>query len=246
MVLELVEKNRQWMYDLYIFVIQYIQKVVNNMKKIIPILAVLGSAAAFAVYKMKKDEQKRIVELDQGLLTDEDLTDIEEIEEGPISTPESCCSVEDVKDFAEESIDFVKAKADNAFDKAKEFGEDAIDKVEAFSEEFPHLVEEEIETLKKKANEIISNLEISGDVHEHERPVQHCVSFTNLEDLEAFKNEVINKGFVITAGDSELELVVLHITPINTVKLISNILFIANEAKHNHGTYLGWTSKVIY
>ena len=34
------------------------KKVVKNMKKLIPVLAVLGSAVAFAVYKMKKEEQK--------------------------------------------------------------------------------------------------------------------------------------------------------------------------------------------
>ena len=85
-----------------------------------------------------------------------------------------------------------------------------------------------------------------GDVHENERPVQHSVVFQTAEDMDSFKNEVINKGFVITRGDEDLELIVLHITPIDDVKLMGNILYIAGEAKLHHGKYQGWSSKVIY
>ncbi len=62
------------------------------MKKVIPVLAVLAGAAALVAYKLKKDEEKKIVDLDQGLLEDEENIDEndmeeEEIEEGPISQP---------------------------------------------------------------------------------------------------------------------------------------------------------------
>ena len=64
------------------------------MKKIIPALAVIAGAAALVAYKLKKDEEKQIVDLDQGLLEDEDdLNEMDmddEIEEGPISDPASC------------------------------------------------------------------------------------------------------------------------------------------------------------
>ena len=43
------------------------KKVVNIMKKILPILGVVAGAAAFVAYKMKKEEQKQIIDLDQGL-----------------------------------------------------------------------------------------------------------------------------------------------------------------------------------
>ena len=66
------------------------------MKKIIPALAVIAGAAALVAYKLKKDEEKQIVDLDQGLLADEeDLNEMDlddEIEEGPISDPASCIS----------------------------------------------------------------------------------------------------------------------------------------------------------
>ena len=72
------------------------------MKKIIPALAVIAGAAALVAYKLKKDEEKQIVDLDQGLLEDEDdLNEMDmddEIEEGPISDPASC--METVKEEA--------------------------------------------------------------------------------------------------------------------------------------------------
>ena len=46
------------------------------MKKIFPILAVLGSAAALIAYKMKKEEEKQIIDLDQGLLYDDEPEDM--------------------------------------------------------------------------------------------------------------------------------------------------------------------------
>ena len=62
------------------------------MKKIFPILAVLGSAAALIAYKMKKEEEKQIIDLDQGLLYDDEPEDNEDAaEEAPISDPQHCC-----------------------------------------------------------------------------------------------------------------------------------------------------------
>ena len=56
------------------------------MKKIFPILAVLGSAAALIAYKIKKEEEKQIIDLDQGLLYDDEPEDNEDAaEEAPIS-----------------------------------------------------------------------------------------------------------------------------------------------------------------
>ena len=59
------------------------------MKKIIPFVAIAAGAAALVAYKLKKEEQKQIVDLDQGLLEDEDdmMGYDEEVEEAPISNP---------------------------------------------------------------------------------------------------------------------------------------------------------------
>ena len=211
------------------------------MKKIIPALAVIAGAAALVAYKLKKDEEKQIVDLDQGLLEDEDdLNEMDmddEIEEGPISDPASC--METVKKEAADAAEDLK-------DLAKEAKDIVQDAAEEFDTDFPSLLKSETAALKEQAKKLMDDMLQEGDVHENERPVQHSVVFQTAEDMDSFKNEVINKGFVITRGDEDLELIVLHITPIDDVKLMGNILYIAGEAKLHHGKYQGWSSKVIY
>lgn len=246
------------------------------MKKIIPVLGVLAGAAAFAVYKMKKDEQKQIIDLDQGLLDDDD----EAVEEGPISDPASCC--EAIKETAEDIVETGKEKAKNLEERTEELLEDAVDHIEdgakAFqihiedaqeaveekaedvketvedtietvkesTDQYPHLTGSQVEAIRTQADKVIEELEIDGDVHSHERPVQHKVNFTNMEDLEAFKNTVINKGFVITNGEEAFQLMVLHISAINKETLYENMFYLADTAVACHGTYEGWVSKVVY
>lgn len=239
------------------------------MKKIIPVLGVLAGAAALVAYKMKKEEQKQIIDLDQGLLDDDD----DALEEGPISDPSSCC--ETIKESVEDLADAVKEKAKNLEERTEELLEDTKDiaeegakafkihiedakevvedTVETMIEEtnddtdpYPHLNGSEVEAIRTQADAEIEALEKEGDVHNHERPVQHKVNFTNMEDLEAFKNTVINKGFVITNGEEAFQVMVLHITAINKEKLYENMFYLADTAAACHGTYLGWTSKVVY
>lgn len=257
------------------------KKVVNIMKKILPILGVVAGAAAFVAYKMKKEEQKQIIDLDQGLLEDEDET----LEEGPISDPAGCC--ESMMDKAEEVKDDFAEKAKNLKERTEELMEDVSDHVEdhveeasqafkihiedaadivqekaedakevfdevkddmaeARDERYPHLNGSQLEEIRANADAVIEELEKDGDVHNHERPVQHKINFSNMEDLENFKNTVINKGFVITNGDEEYQLMVLHITAINKEKLYENMFYLADTAAMYHGTYAGWTCKVVY
>lgn len=199
------------------------------MKKIIPALAVIAGAAALVAYKLKKDEEKQIVDLDQGLLEDED--DLNEMDMDD--------EIEEGKEAAEDFADAVKDQAAEA----KDIVQDAA---EEFDTDFPSLLKSETAALKEQAKKLMDDMLQEGDVHENERPVQHSVVFQTAEDMDSFKNEVINKGFVITRGDEDLELIVLHITPIDDVKLMGNILYIAGEAKLHHGKYQGWSSKVIY
>ena len=101
------------------------------MKKIIPALAVIAGAAALVAYKLKKDEEKQIVDLDQGLLEDEDdLNEMDmddEIEEGPISDPASC--METVKKEAADAAEDLKDLAKDAFEEGKEAAEDFADEI---------------------------------------------------------------------------------------------------------------------
>lgn len=265
-----------------------------NMKKLIPALAILGSAVAFAVYKLKKDEKKKLMELDQDLLVDEDLVD----SPSNVSTMDKVVS--DMKDSAHGMVDFASQKAEkvlhkgaqvasdvekfmhsfkqDAMEKKEEFvgsAENKIDEIireietpsfsteeikeiikeenkedvvggEQYSEQYPNLTTSLVDDINTMTQEAMNSLAKDGDIHERERPVQHMVSFSTEQDLDAFKNKVINKGFVITKGEGELDLIVLHISPIDKEKLVSNILYLADQAYANHGIYKGWQSKVSY
>lgn len=277
------------------------------MKKLIPTLAVLGSAVAFAIYKLKKDEQKQLMELDQDLLEDDGedtdeiihltpkneehteeevfprpsseieelLSEQEEIKEVPAAMPEEenesvyheeqlaealqslkeqveeVNTTDDIRQAIEEAIhesqneEAKEAETDEKEEEASALNEE-MDTEDDYNEEYPHLTNTLVEDINQMTQEAMDSLENDGDVHEHERPVQHMVSFGSMEDLDNFKNKVINKGFVITKGEGDMDLVVLHISSIDKVKLVSNILYLADQAYANNGEYKGWQSKVSY
>lgn len=217
------------------------------MKKIVPVLAVVGSALAFIAYKMKKEEQKQLMDLDEGLLKDEESDNIEEqpIVHDPIQTepkeqPQNDSTVTEPKEeTVEESVPVQEeCKAEEPV--MGQNGEDV------YSDQYPHLTNRMVEDINTMTKEAIDALAKDGDVHEHERPVQHMVSFHNQGDLEGFKNTVINKGFVITKGEQDLDLVVLHISAIDETKLVNHILYLADQAYAFHGEYRGWQSKVSF
>ena len=220
------------------------------MKKIIPLIAIIGGAAAFAAYKFKKDEEKKIIDLDEGMLYDDGLAENEEesVDEGLISDPHSCC--DDAKQAMQNILYDADSYVNEVGDKVVDFAKDAKEKAESIVKDvkdvFPNLIEEEIQDLKAKAKSVMEEMKNDGDSHNIERPVQHNVKFDNVQDAESFKNTVINRGFVVTDGEEANELLVLHITPLDEVKLIANILYIANEVRANNGTYIGWTSKIAY
>lgn len=193
------------------------------MKKALPVLAALGAVAAFAIYKIKKEEQKKIIDLDEGLLYDDESDAVEDFTN---NVKENC---EAVKEEALVAANDIKAHAETA--------------IKEFSQDFPELLKEEVEDLKETIKSAICDLQEAGTVIEKERPIQHLVTFTNAEDLEAFKNAIINRGYVVSVGDEENTLNVLHICPLDIDKLAANVLYIANEARKHHGCYSGWFSK---
>ena len=285
------------------------------MKKIIPVLAVLGSAVAFAVYKMKKEEQKQLMDLDEGLLEDDQTPDfhrdepvvhkpiqkqpavkeivqeekqieipiVKEIEpefapteksvEIPVSdiqqllkeTAQEDLTVplpEAVEPVMQESIipiapqpmkqepvtaqePIIMQEPVNVNETETE-PEKTNDEDNTYSNDFPHLTNRMVNDINMMTRDAIDALAKDGDVHAHERPVQHMVSFRNKEDMESFKSRVINKGFVITKGEDEYDLIVLHISSIDEVKLVNHILYLADQAYAFNGEYRGWQSKVSY
>lgn len=217
------------------------------MKKIIPFLAVVGSAAALVAYKMKKEEKKQVIDLDQGLLFDEENEDNEEtIEEAPISNPNECC--EGVEEAFEEAHDALDEVPEMNTDSEEETADDMenVDSHEEYDEMFTHLTRAEMALLKEDSDARLASLEQKGDVHDHERPVQHYIQFHSDAEMNEFKNMVINRGYVITKGSEEFELIVLHITPMDIVKLMANVYYLADAAATYGGIYKGWQSKVVY
>lgn len=213
------------------------------MKKIVPVLAVLGSALAFAVYKMRKEEQKQLMDLDEGLLKDDELSvqDEQPIVHDPIQTE---TKVEPQSPTVEPAA--CKEEEKETQPSMEEVTpEEEAPQVEV-SDQYPHLTKQMVEDINSMTKGAMEALAKDGDVHEHERPVQHMVSFHNKEDLEGFKSTVINKGFVITKGEQEFDLVVLHISAIEEDKLVNHILYLADQAYAFHGEYRGWQSKVSF
>lgn len=285
------------------------------MKKIIPVLAVLGSAVAFAVYKMKKEEQKQLMDLDEGLLEDDQTPDfhrdepvvhkpiqkqpavkeivqeekqieipiVKEIEPEFAPTEKSVeIPVSDIQQLLKETAqEDLTAPLPEAVEPVMQESiipiapqpmkqepvtaqepiimqepvnvnetetepEKTSDEDNTYSSDFPHLTNRMVNDINMMTRDAIDALAKDGDVHAHERPVQHMVSFRNKEDMESFKSRVINKGFVITKGEDEYDLIVLHISSIDEVKLVNHILYLADQAYAFNGEYRGWQSKVSF
>lgn len=222
------------------------------MKKALTTIAILGGIAAAVAYKLKKDEEKKIMKLEQELLEEENITENHdtgaENEDFSTQPEETCCCTEE------------NCECENSEETPAEEAEPTCDcgcneetacaceteKSEEADPEFPYLNTETKKQIDEMNEEVIAKLEENGDVHENERPVQHTVAFKNLDDLENYKTAVINKGFVVTKGEETLELYVLHIAPIDRIQLIQNIYYLANLALEMHGVYKGWKSRVSY
>ena len=226
------------------------------MKKALTTIAILGGIAAAVAYKLKKDEEKKIMKLEQELLDEENSTENHEAEADQEACccceaePEAACSCAEESCGCDESCTCEEGCVceDEA---AGSCGDEEAcacetEKCEAADPQYPYLGADDKKRIDEINQEVIANLEENGDVHENERPVQHTVAFTNLDDLENYKTAVINKGFVVTKGEEALELYVLHIAPIDRIQLIQNIYYLANLALEMHGVYKGWKSRVSY
>ena len=103
------------------------------------------------------------------------------------------------------------------------------------------LSEEEVAHVQEISAENLAA--IQENVPETERPFQHTVQFSSQEDLEGFKTTVIDEGYVVTAGDNEFELYVLHISEANEATIMGKVYYLADKAKAYHGHYQGWIMK---
>ncbi|MGL5977507.1 MAG: ribonuclease E inhibitor RraB [Erysipelotrichaceae bacterium] len=194
-------------------------------KKLIPALLVAaGVAVGYGIFKVAKEkielEKRREEDLENEVIYQKIYKKIEESDDTENNTDDSNEEVE--------SWDESDATKEESDQEAK----------------YEHLNAEVLDAINEYSDETIAELAQAGDPGTTERPIQHYVSFKDEASMDQFKAKVQDAGFVITNGDSPMELVVLHISNIDRAKLLTNILFIADAAYANMGTYHGWASRI--
>ncbi|MFV0380642.1 MAG: ribonuclease E inhibitor RraB [Breznakia sp.] len=105
----------------------------------------------------------------------------------------------------------------------------------------PHLSEEEVKALQELTNTTFTALGVL-DANE-EKPIQHEIEFSKEIELEEFKNRIIDEGYVVTAGEHERELLVLHISQMDSEAISAKVLYLADLAKEHTGVYKKWLCK---
>ena len=94
--------------------------------------------------------------------------------------------------------------------------------------------------MRHQAEEKFSALQQSDDDLDRNRPIYHLLLFDDEANALAFRSEVVNNGYVVTSGDVEGDIIVLHILPLHLVKLMAHTYYLADCAKKYYGTYIDW------
>lgn len=188
-----------------------------KLSKLIPAAALVGGAVAAVVYKLQKDK-KEIMKLDEGLLLDQ---------EGD--------------SFDDFHIDSVKAPTVDDKVNIPAFQEEEAQKAETIV-----LDEKAKAKIVENVEEALATLADVQDVHTAERPVEHRLTFTNEEDQESFKAEVVKRGYIVTKGEQPYHLVCTHIAPMERELMIRHVTFLYEAALKHHGTYEGWHCDPVY
>ena len=190
-----------------------------KLSRLIPAIAAVGGAVAFAVYKMQKNK-KEIMKLDEGLLTDEEE---ETLNDFHIDDVKSTADMDDV------DVDIPAFKEQKAQESA------------------PYVLDEETKAkISAHIDEAIKALGAVQDVHTAERPVEHQMSFPSEEDMDHFKESVVKRGYVVTKGENENSAVCMHIAPMDKDLMMQHVTYLFEETKSNHGTYEGWHCDPVY
>lgn len=225
------------------------------MKKLIPLLLVAGAAAGYALYKLKKENEKKIIELDEELLLDDededeikifDLSDkIEEaLEESEVT--EASEPVEETQEPVVESVEVIEEETTSEEATAEEVVEEVtsesaeVKTEDEYDEVFVNLKKKDILVMKNNAQARLELYASEGDDLEVDRPIYHQIVFQNEDDANGFRNEVVNKGYVLSKGDVEGEYIVLHILPLHLVKVMAHVYYLADSAIKYNGTYIDW------
>lgn len=234
------------------------------MKKGLVALVVLGAIAGTVAYKLKKNQkEKELLDEELEILSGVEVEETqEESEEGSEDSEEAELieqvfeekeeieTVEELIEETEEDEEITEYDFSDKFDETLEEIEDnSVEEV--ISEEIIEnpFIEEINDDYKKElesnVDEAIEDLDEKNDIFEDERPIQHTIDFKSVEDMEAYKAVVIEKGYVVTRGENPYQLSVLHIAPINKSELLVNVYYLANQAIKHNGSYQGWQSRKV-
>lgn len=231
------------------------------MKKGLFALVVLGAIAGTVAYKLKKNQQEKELldeelEIISGVETEENSEDTQESNDEESDEPDDIDTevVKTIQDDASKEVEIDEEVKE--YDFSDKF-DDTLEKVE------DHSIEEIISTeitknpiieeinadykkeLESNVDEVIDGLDEKNDIFEDERPILHTIDFKSVEDMEAYKTAVIEKGYVVTRGENPYQLSVLHIAPINKSELLVNVYYLANQAIEHNASYQGWQSRKV-
>ncbi|MGN1343472.1 MAG: ribonuclease E inhibitor RraB [Traorella sp.] len=183
---------------------------------------VLGAIVGAVAYKLKKEyEDQKALEHEFDMLSEVE-NDSQMTNETEENSKEDECSTEPKEESLNESTS----------------EEEQNPVTDELNEDYKRILDEH-------SDSVILQLAIENDKLEEERPIQHFIDFKTEEDMEAFKEKVIEKGYVVTRGDNPNQLTVLHIAPINRSELLVNVYYLANQAIKHNGTYQGWQSRKV-
>ena len=107
---------------------------------------------------------------------------------------------------------------------------------------YPQLNSDDMIYLNEVSESVFETINFD-EVSEDDRPIQHTLSFENRLLMEKFKSVVIEEGYVVTSGETDMELVVLHISKVDVDLILSKVFYLANLAKECNGTYKNWILK---
>lgn len=116
------------------------------MKKLIPFVLAAGAAAGYAIYKLKKAHDKKIIDLDEALLEEELLDDEDEIKIFNLSD-----KIEEAVEEVDTVVDAVVTEVSDVANDVEDAVVEVVEEVEAVCE--PEVVEEEETAVEEATNE---------------------------------------------------------------------------------------------
>lgn len=224
------------------------------MKKGLFALVVLGAIAGSVAYKIKKNQkEKELLDEELEILSgvEQESEETQETSEEDSEEPDEIETIEEPFENNEEideevtEYDFTNKLNEESVEIEEDSNEENISE-EIIENPFIEAINEDYKKeLEINVDEAIEKLDENNDIFEDERPIQHIIDFKSIEDMEAYKEVVIEKGYVVTRGENPYQLSVLHIAPINKSELLVNVYYLANQAIKHNGSYQGWQSRKV-